>query len=83
MATKKTLPSRHPLASLQPNELLSEATAQAQMADGLDKALLAADKAKNRAKSLYGRRIVSMIRTDTIRLQKLLRRWERHLGEAL
>lgn len=71
------------MASLPESDLLSEATAQKQMDDGLTKALLAADKAKNRAKSVYGRRVVSMIRTDVIRLEKLLRRWERYIGDAL
>ena len=80
---KKALPAKHPLAGLEQNELLSEATAQSQMDDGLTKALLAADKAKNRAKSIYGRRIISMIRTDIVRLNKLLARWERLLEEAL
>ena len=80
---KKPLPAKHPLAALEQNELLSEATAQSQMEDGLTKALLAADKAKNRAKSLHGRRVISMIRTDLIRLEKLLARWERLLEEAL
>ena len=80
---KKPLPSKHPLASLQENEILSEATAQSQMDDGLGKALLAADKAKNRAKSLYGRRVISMIRTDIVRLEKLLTKWEKLIQEAL
>lgn len=80
---KKPLPAKHPMAELEQNELLSESTAQNQLDDGLTKALLAAEKAKNRAKSIYGRRIVSMVRTDLIRLEKLLRRWERQIEEAL
>lgn len=77
------LPSKHPLYELAQNELLSEATAQSQAEDGLNKAMIAIDKAKNRAKSAYGRRVVSMIRTDLVRLEKLLARWERLLEEAL
>lgn len=77
------LPAKHPLVDLEPNDSLSEATAQSQAEDGLDKALVALDKAKNRVRSTYGRRIVSMARTDVIRLQKLLRRWEKYLGDAL
>ncbi len=80
---KKPLSAKHPLVALQQNELLSEATSQSQMEDGLEKALLAADKAKNRAKSLYGRRVISMIRTDLVRLEKLVRRWENYLEDAL
>ncbi|MDR5729579.1 MAG: hypothetical protein RB191_19355 [Terriglobia bacterium] len=79
----KKLTSRHPMAGLPQNELMSESTAQAQLDSAMDKALVAADKAKNRAKTVYGRRVVSMCRTDLVRLQKLLRRWEGYVQDAL
>ncbi len=82
MAKKITLPSKHPMYGLTLAELMGDATAHSQMEDAIQKAITAHDKAKNRVKSLYGRRVLSMIRTDMVRFEKVLRRWEKSIQEA-
>ena len=79
----KKLSSQHPMAALSPAELMADAVAHGQMEDAVQRALVAHDKAKNRAKSRYGQRILSEHRTTLLLLMKRLRRWDKYIQEGL
>jgi hypothetical protein len=71
------------MKGLTPVELMADATAQGQMEDGLAKARTSLEKAKNRAKSLYAQRVLQDMKLQLLRCEKLSRRWDKYIQDAL
>lgn len=79
----KKLRKDHPMAGLSPAELMADATSVKQIEDALDKALLASTKCTNRAKSLYGKRVLAIVKLDIQACLKRVRAWDKKLEEAI
>lgn len=80
---QRKLRKDHPMAGLSQAELMADATSVKQIENALEDVLTAHSKCSNRAKSLYGKRALGIIKLDIQECLKRVRAWDRKLEEAI